>query len=94
MRLRGEVEDGVDFVALQAVDNLGRVRNVALVEGEIALLIESPRVVERGAVIELVERHDVVGIGIGNGEVPNEPTSTALFLLMPISQCAQIAGHS
>ena len=73
--LGGKVEDGVDIVALEAVDDLDGVGDVALVEAKVALLVEGARVVEGGAVVELVEGHDVIGVGIGEGEVSHQPRS-------------------
>ncbi len=55
VRLGREVEDGVDLVALEAVDDLGGVGDVTLVEGEVALVVQHSRVVQRGTVVELVE---------------------------------------
>lgn len=46
MRLGGEVEDGVDFVTLHAVKHLRGVRYVPMVEAEVALVVQDPRVVE------------------------------------------------
>ena len=51
VRLGGKVQDGVDGVPLHAVDHLGRVGDVALVEGEVAPTVEHAGVVERGAVV-------------------------------------------
>lgn len=76
VRLRGEVEDGVDVVALEAVHHLGGVGDVALVEGEVALVIEGARVVERRAVVELVEGDNVVGLGVCEGQVAHQPAGT------------------
>jgi hypothetical protein len=75
VRLGGKVEDGVDVVALEAVDHLDGVGDVALVEAKVALLVEGACVVERGAVVELVERDDIVGVGIREGEVSHKPRS-------------------
>ncbi len=44
--LRREVEDGINVVPLQTVHNLGRVRDVSMVECEIALVLESSGVVQ------------------------------------------------
>lgn len=80
VRLGGKVKNGVDAVALQAVDHLGRVGDVALVKGKVALIVENTRVVERGAVVQLVKRHNVVGIGVGQGQVPHQPACAAMEL--------------
>lgn len=73
VRLRGEVEDGVDVVALEAVHHLGGVGDVALVEGEVPLVIEGAGVVERCAVVELVEGDNVVCVGVCEGQVSYQP---------------------
>ena len=77
MRLRGEVEDGVDVVPLEAVDDLGRVGDVPLVECEVAPVVEDARVVEGRAVVQLVKRDDVVSVRVSEGEVADEPTCSA-----------------
>ena len=41
MRLGSKVENGIDFVSLEAVHDLGRVRDITMVEAEIWLIIES-----------------------------------------------------
>ena len=74
VRLRGEVEDGVDVVPLEAVDDLGRVGDVPLVECEVAPVVEDAGVVEGRAVVQLVKRDDVVSVRIGEGEMADEPT--------------------
>lgn len=76
VRLRGEVQHGVDAVALHAVDHVGRVRDIALVEGEVGPVCEEGRVVEGGAVVELVEGDDVVRVGVGQREVADQPAGT------------------
>jgi hypothetical protein len=83
VRLRREVDHRVDVVALQAVDYLGRIGHVALVEGKVAPVVEDARVVEGRAVVQLVEGDDVVSVRVGEGEVPDEPacasTQSVLF---------------
>ena len=61
MRLGGKVEYRVDIVALEAVDHLTRVRDIAVVETKVGLVVEGPRVIEGRAVVELIERDDIVG---------------------------------
>lgn len=72
-----EVQNCVDLVAIQTIQYLIGVGYVALDEGEVASLIQSPRIVERAAVIQLIEGYDVVGIRVVEGEVPDIPRSTA-----------------
>lgn len=74
--LRGEVEDGVNVVALEAVHDLRGVRDVAMVEGEVPLIVQGAGVVERCAVVQLVEGDDVVGIGVCERQVTYQPTRT------------------
>lgn len=62
-----EVKDGVNFVALKTVHDLRRVGDVAMVEAKVSLVIEGSGVVQRGAIVELVERHNVVGVRICHG---------------------------
>ena len=78
VRLGGEVEDGVNLVSLHAVDDLERVGDVSMVESEVVLVVERAGVVEGGAVVELVEGDDVVGVRVGEGEVSNEPARADL----------------
>lgn len=73
VRLGGEVEDGVDVVALEAVHHLGGVGDVALVEGEVPLVIEGAGVVERSTVVELVKGDNVVCLGVCEGQVSYQP---------------------
>lgn len=75
MRLGSEVKDGVDVVALQAVHDLGGIGDIALVKSKVALVVQSASVVERSAVVKLVERDNVVGVGVSDGEVTDEPAS-------------------
>jgi len=76
VRLCGKVENCVNIVSLQAVHDLGRVCDIAMVECEISFVIEDSRVVQGSAVVELVEGNDVVGIGIGQCEMSYKPAST------------------
>jgi hypothetical protein len=72
--LGGKVEDGVNVMALEAVHHLGGVGDVALVEGEVPLVIEGAGVVERGTVVELVEGDNVVCLWVCEGQVSYQPT--------------------
>lgn len=76
VRLGGKVEDSVNVVTLQAVDNLRGVGDVALVEGEVALVVQGTGVVQRRAVVKLVKGDNVVRVGVGDGEVADKPAST------------------
>jgi hypothetical protein len=76
MRLRRKVEDGVDFVLTQHALHVGRRCYVAILKGEIGLVVEDSCVVERCTVVELVERHDIV-FRVGENEMADEPASAA-----------------
>lgn len=76
MGLGGEVEDSINLVALEAVHDFRRVSDIAMVEAEVPLVIECPRIVQRGAVVELIERDNVVGIRICHSQVSNQPAGT------------------
>lgn len=67
-----EVHDGVDVVSFHAVEYVGRNGDVAPVEGEVRLPIETGGVVESGAVVELVKGDDVVR-GVCEDEMADEP---------------------
>lgn len=52
--------------------------DVALVEAKVWLVVEDGGVVEGGAVVELVERDNVVGIGICESEVADKPACSVV----------------
>lgn len=86
--LRGEVEDGIDLVTLEAVHYLGGVGDVSMVEGEVSLVVEDSGIVQGRAVVKLVEGDNVVCIGIGQGEMSYEPASTMpVQLAMAVCCC-------
>lgn len=76
MRLRRKMEDGVNLVRSQAFQDIGIVCKVSMEELEVRAAFQHPGIVERTAVIELVETHDVVGIRIFCHQVTDEPRST------------------
>lgn len=78
--LSGEVEDGVDLVPLQALDDFGGVGNVAVDESEVGLFVQYTGVVERRAVVQLVEGDDVVVIRVSESEMADEPASAEGFV--------------
>jgi hypothetical protein len=77
MRLRCEVKNGVNLVLAKHAFHVGWRCDVAIFKREVFLLIEDPRVVEGRAVVELVERDDVVMARICENEMADEPTGTA-----------------
>jgi hypothetical protein len=50
-----------------------------MVEGKVALVVESSSIVQRGAVVELVEGYDIVRIGICQGQMSYQPASTVII---------------
>jgi hypothetical protein len=74
--LSSKVEDGVNLVAFKAVHDFRGIGDIAMVEAEVPLVIECSRVVQRGAVVELVERYDIVRIGVCHGQMSHQPAST------------------
>jgi hypothetical protein len=76
MRMRSEVKDGIDVVFLQAPDHIARDGDIAVEEAEIRLRLQHARVVQRAAIVEPVERYDVVCVGILGGQVAHKPRST------------------
>ena len=82
MRLSSKMEDGVDLMALHAVDDFGRIGDISLIEGKIPLIVEHASVVQRRAVVQLIEGHDVVRLRIRQGEMADNPASA-------LDQCQQ-----
>jgi hypothetical protein len=74
--LRRKVEDGIDFVLAQCTLYIGRGCDVAILESEVGPAVEDSCVVEGCAVIELVQRHDIV-LRVGDYEMADKPASAA-----------------
>ena len=84
--LGGEVDDGVDIVAVEAACDVVCGGDVASVEREILAAVEHFGVVQCGAIIELVKGDEVVMVLIGDSEGSNEPrTSEGSLLAFGIS---------
>jgi hypothetical protein len=77
MGLSSKVENGVNFVAFKAVHDFRRICDIAMIEAEVPLVIECSCVVQRGAVVELVEGDDIVCIRVCHSQVSYQPASTA-----------------
>jgi hypothetical protein len=75
MRLRREMEDGIDLVFAEHPFYIGWRRDVAIFKCEVDFVIEYPRVVESRTVVKLVERDDVVVARVGEDEMADKPTS-------------------
>lgn len=55
VRLSSEVHDGINFVIFHAFKDIGGVGDVAAVEDEVLVTIEAACVIQRGAIVQLVE---------------------------------------
>jgi hypothetical protein len=64
VRLRSEMEDGVDLVLAKHALYVGRRCDVAILECEVGFVVKGARVVERCAVVELIEGDYVVVLGV------------------------------
>ena len=67
------MEDGIDPVSCQALQDLFWVRDISANEGEVLPAIETSDVVERRAVVQLIETEDAVRIFVGDREMSNKP---------------------
>lgn len=82
VRLSGKVHHGIDVITLHAVKNFGGIGQVAMIKGKVALVVEGSGVVESRAVIELVKRHNVVSVGVCQGEMANNPGSAGVMQML------------
>jgi hypothetical protein len=76
MGLGSKMEDGINLVTLEAVHDFRRIGDIAMIKAEVPFVIECPRVVQRGAIVELVKRDNVVGIRICHSQVSYQPAGT------------------
>ena len=76
VRLRSEMEDGVDFVLTKHALHIRRRCDVAILGSEVGLVVEGARIIERCAVIELVEGDYIVVFGVREDKMAGEPTGT------------------
>jgi hypothetical protein len=76
MGLSGEVEDCINIVVLHALHHIGRLGDVSKEEREIVLALQSPSIVEGRAVVQFVEGYNIVGVGVRQGKVSNQPTGS------------------
>ena len=77
VRLRCEMENGVDVVLAQYALHVYWRCNIAVFERKVSLLIERSRVVQCRAVVELVEGHDIVAVRVREDEMADKPTGSA-----------------
>jgi hypothetical protein len=82
VRMRSKVEDGIDVVFLQAPDHVAWYGDIAVEEAEIRLRLQHARIVQRAAIVELVERHNVVVVGVFDGKMAHKPRSAVVFLAL------------
>lgn len=75
MGLRGEMEDGVDLVLSKHSLYICWKSDISLLEGKIRSSVEYTGVVQGCAIVQLVERDNVV-VRVGKDEMANEPTSS------------------
>lgn len=68
--------------------------NVAVDETEVGARVEAFGIVERGTVVDLVERDDVVGLRVGQGKVSDNPgASFGVSALRPGMESVQYGLH-
>ena len=72
MRLRSEMEDGVNLVLFKARGDIGRARHVSLEEAEVRLGVKDAMVVHCCAIVQLVETDDAV-LRIGQNKMADQP---------------------
>lgn len=76
MRLRGKVKDCVDVVLAEASQDVSGLGEFSMEELEIRSTFEHTSIVQRAAVVQLVEADNVVRIGVLDDQMSNEPGST------------------
>lgn len=91
MRVGREVEDGVDAVIPEALQHVAWPCYIAVEEAEIWLRLQHARIVQRAAVIQLVEGYDVVMVGILDCQVAHQPRATVLFLAQSAAAISRLA---
>lgn len=62
--LRRQMENGVDLVHFQTLEHVGFFGNITVKEAEIRSSLEHARVVQRTAVVQLIEADDIVRVGV------------------------------
>lgn len=75
MRLRSEVEYGIDVVFAKHMLHASWRSDVSLLKDKIWLIVQDPRVVKRRAVVKLVERDHMV-LWICEDQVSDKPACT------------------
>jgi hypothetical protein len=80
MRLRGEMENGIDLVLPQHALDVCRRGNVSVLECKVWPAVEDARVVQCCAIVELIQRDDIVVVGVRQDQMADKPTGSALAL--------------
>lgn len=78
MRLSRKVKNGVDFMALHAVQDLSRMCQVSVVKRKVGAVIQGARVIERRAIVQLVKRYYIIGFGVSQCEMTHHPRGAAM----------------
>lgn len=86
VRLRSKMEYRVDVVFTQAFEDIRVLSHIAMEEAEIRSPFEHSRVISRAAIIQFVERHDIICVGVLRYQVSNQPRSTDTVRRGSISQ--------
>lgn len=68
-----EVHNGVNVVLLDTAQHGGLIVNVAKHKLEVGTRVQTFGIVQRSAVVDFVKRHNIVGLGIGEGEMADNP---------------------
>jgi len=76
--MRRKVEDCIDIMLLQTSQDIVRLRYIAVEEVEVRLALQHAGIVQTAAIVELVERDDVVCIWILDGQVSDQPRATTI----------------
>lgn len=74
VRLCSKVENGVDLVLAQHSLHIRGRSDVALFEREVAATVENAGVIKCRAVVEFIERYNVVVLGVRKSQVSDKPT--------------------
>jgi hypothetical protein len=65
-------------MALHAIQDFRRMCQVTIVKGEVGAVIQGTRIVKRRAIIQLVKRYYIVGLGVSQCEMAHDPRGAAM----------------
>ena len=77
--MRRKVEDGINLVLAEHSLNLGRGSDVAMFKRKVRPVVKDTGVVQRCAIVELVERDDIV-VRVGEHKMAHEPARSVYVL--------------